>query len=89
MAVIRKNTTAAVATASDSWKADGFINLFLPRKDGGIRKLGFIALKKSNPEEAKLLAWLEEDPSRIKIVLEKMSATYHSSTPDEGSGFDL
>lgn len=47
----------APAAQPDSWKAQGFINLYLPAKDGGKRrKLGAIPLKDSKPAEKLLMA---------------------------------
>jgi hypothetical protein len=80
-------TTAAVK--DDSWKAQGFLNLYLPTKDGKQRKLGAIPLRASNVNEAPLLAWLNEDPERVQIILDKLIMSYQSATPAEGTGFDI
>ena len=48
------SNTARNNQASDnneSWKAQGFLNLYLPGKDGSKRKLGAIPLKESKPAE--------------------------------------
>ena len=82
-------TAAANTTADTSWKADGFLNLYLPTKGGGRRKLGTIALKKSRTSEAELLAWLEEDPSRVAKVLDSLIIDFQTAEPKEGSSFDL
>jgi hypothetical protein len=73
----------------DSWKAQGFLNLYLPSKDGKERKLGAIPLRMSNANEAPLIKWLEEDPERVQVILNKLIMSYQSATPAEGTGFDL
>lgn len=74
---------------NESWKAQGFINLYLPSADGKRRKLGAIPLKQSKPSEKKLLEWLNEDPSRVEKIMSKLIMEYQSAEPAETSGFDL
>lgn len=74
---------------NDNWKAQGFLNLYLPNKDGKRTKLGAIPLKEGKPNEAKMLAWLKEDPSRVSVILEKLEVEFRSSEQTEGSAFDL
>lgn len=73
----------------DNKKAEGFLNFYLPRKDGGRRKLGAVILRKSYPEELTLAQWLAEDPTRVVVILEKLIIEYNAATPDESAGFDL
>lgn len=56
-------------------KADGFLNLYLPGKNGR-KKLGAIALRKSNDNEAQLIAWLQEDPARVSVLLQKLEIDF-------------
>lgn len=74
---------------NDSWKAQGFLNLYLPAKDGKRMKLGAIPLKQSKPAEKKMLDWLKEDPSRVEQILAKLDIEFKSATPDDAIGFDL
>ncbi len=85
------NTNAGSSNQSnnDSWKAQGFLNLYLPTKDGKRMKLGAIPLKEAKDSEKKLLVWLNEDPSRVEAILGKLVIEYKSAVPTEGSGFDL
>lgn len=84
-------TNQAPAAQPDSWKAQGFINLYLPAKDGGKRrKLGAIPLKDSKPAEKLLMAWLAEDPvGNSAKILSKLIIEYQSATPADTAGFDL
>ena len=69
--------------------ARGFLNLSLPTQGGRTRKLAGIPLLESNPEESKMCKWLEEDPSRVKMILASLIIDYKVGTPAEGFGFDL
>ena len=83
------NATRNTNAADDSWKAQGFINLYLPSKDGKRRKLGAIPLKTNKASEAELLAFLEKDPANMAKVLSSLIAEYQSAEPAAGSGFVL
>lgn len=82
--------SAVTRTNDDSWKAQGFLNLYLPGKDGVRRKLGAIPLKESKANEKAMLAWLNEDASRVAMILAKLEIEYKPATAEaEGHGFDL
>lgn len=90
------NSSAARSSApqreqgqSPAWKAQGYLNLYLPTKGGKSRKLAAIALKDDKPVEKDLRAWLEKDPSRAAKLLSALTIEYQSATPAEGSGFAL
>jgi hypothetical protein len=74
---------------NDQWKAQGFLNLYLPTKDGGRRKLGAIALKEAISTEKAMLDWLKEDPTRVQAILSKLEIEFRTAEPKEGSAFDL
>ena len=46
---------------NDSWKAQAFVNLYVPTPEGGRRKIGSIALKDSKTFEAALIKRLQEE----------------------------
>ena len=83
------NTQRNDQAQNESWKAQGFLNLYLPSKDGKRKKLGAIPLKESKHSEKALLAWLNEDPSRVSQILSKLEMEFQSATPGDASGFDL
>lgn len=86
----QSNAATAVSPANDSWKAQGFLNLYLPSKDGGKRKkLGAIPLKEAKTSEKALLAWLNEDPANAQKILAKLEIEYQSATPADTAGFAL
>lgn len=86
-----RSTSPAAAPANDSWKAQGFLNLYLPAKDakGGRRKLGAIPLKDSKPAEKALMEWLNEDPSRVSTIAAKLVVEYQAADGGNTAGFDL
>jgi hypothetical protein len=78
------------APAAANWeKAAGFINLYLPSKDGAKRKLGAIPLRLSKANEKLLLDWLNEDASHVKTLAAKLIVEYNPSEQAAGSAFDL
>lgn len=83
------SNASATSQSNDSWKAQGFLNLYLPSKDGKRKKLGAIPLKESKASEKALLTWLNEDPSRVAAIMAKLEIEYQSATPADGSGFAL
>ena len=88
----RTNTAAAQTTNTnqESWKADGFVNLYLPSTDGGKRKkLGAIPLRSSKPSEAALLEWLKKDPANAEKLLSKLQLDFQSVEASAAIGFAL
>lgn len=82
-------SSTAAAPTNENWKAQGFLNLYLPAKNGQRRKLGAIPLKDSKVNEKQLRAWLEEDPSRVTQILAKLEIEYQSAAANDEHAFDL
>ena len=80
---------AQPSTNNESWKAQGFLNFYLPAKNGQRRKLGAIPLKESKANEKQLLAWLNEDPSRVTQILAKLELEYQSAASNDEHAFAL
>lgn len=80
---------AANAQADESWKAQGFINLYLPTKGGAKRKLGTIALHEKKPAEKALIDWLKADEKNAALLLSKVEVNFQTAEASEGSMFDL
>lgn len=85
------NTNSAATQSNNTdWKANGFINLYLPDAvTGKPKKLGAIALKSSSESEKGLLEWLNADPTRIGKVLKALTADYHEVKVGAAAGFKL
>ena len=77
------------STSNENWKAQGFLNFYLPAKNGQRRKLGAIPLKDSKANEKQLRAWLEEDPSRVAQILAKLEIEYQSAASNDEHAFAL
>ena len=89
----RTNTAAAAQTNDtnqESWKADGFVNLYLPSTDGNKRKkLGAIPLRANKPSEAALLEWLKKDANNVAKLLSKLELDFQSVEASAAIGFAL
>ena len=85
----QSSAAVATSTSNDSWKAQGFINLYLPSKDGKKRKLGAIALKESKTNEKALLDWLNENPEHVAKLASKLIVEYQSAVVQEAHAFAL
>lgn len=83
------STNAASSTTNENWKAQGFLNFYLPAKNGQRRKLGAIPLKDSKINEKQIRAWLEEDPSRVSQILAKLEIEYQSAASNDEHAFAL
>ena len=88
----RTNTAATQNNDAnqESWKASGFINLYLPSTEGGKRKkLGAIPLRANKPSEAALLEWLKKDPANAAKLLSKLDIDFQSVEASAAIGFAL
>lgn len=65
---------------NSDWKADAFINIYLPRKDGSRMKLGFIALKNDHQEQQKIIDLLRKDPEALERLLAKLQLEFKDLT---------
>lgn len=89
-----RNSSAArssvTAETNTSWKAQGFLNFYLPSKDGGRRKLAGIPLKDTKANEKALREWLEQNPEEnLRTFINKLEVDYQPAAQSEGSTFDL
>ena len=87
----RTNTAAQTNDDNqESWKAAGFVNLYLPSTDGGKRKkLGAIPLRANKPSEAAMLAWLKKDANNVAKLLSKLELDFQSVDASAAIGFAL
>ena len=80
------NTASNNNASNDSWKANGFINFYIPTKDGKQVKLGALSLKDSRKIEASVRAFLEEDEGNISKLMSKVIVKYQAA---ESKDLDL
>lgn len=88
------NNSAAVATQASNvrqfsdgkTKASGFLNIYVPTKGGGKRKLGTIALRADKPIEKAIMDRLAADPEGgIEALLGALEINYQPWNEDEAS----
>lgn len=79
------NRSGNTNNQDDAWKASGFLNLYVPNRDGKRTKIGAIPLKEARPSEKMLLDWLKEDPRRVATIKEHLEIEFRTSEPTEGS----
>lgn len=90
------SASAPAATATNARSnfepAIGFVNLYLPSRDGRRVKLGAVPLKASNEREKALFDALnnkEASEDVIKALLSKLVIDFQPVTTGEGNLFDL
>lgn len=71
------NNNAARATNNrsndESWKAEAFLNIYIPRKNGTRMKLVGAPLRLNNPSQKALYDYITENPeAAIQTILSKM-----------------
>lgn len=73
------------------WKADGYLNLYLPTNGGGRRKLGAVKLYNNKPEQAELIQKLTDNPGLIVQLVESLELDFQPALREatEESAFAL
>ena len=89
MARFNTNTAAAQANNSDDWKAQAFLNVWLPTKAGGRRKVGAIPLKTSRAGDAQLIDFLSGGEDALRSLVNKLEFDFQLSGGNPDSAFDL
>lgn len=76
---------------NDSWKADAFLNLYLPGADGQPKKLGAIALHKRKKQDKQLIDALEGKNAEkvLEFILANLTANYQQADGSGAAGFAL
>lgn len=85
---INTNNTATSSSSKESWRADRFLNISVPTKDGGQKQIGGLALKMSDPNHKVLIEWLDQNPDNLRKLVNKMLFSYNDATP-KSAEFDL
>ena len=89
MARFNTSTAAAQANNNDDWKAQAFLNVWLPTKAGGRRKVGSIPLKISRAGDAQLIEHLSGGEDALRSLVNKMEFDFQLSGGNPDSAFDL
>ena len=71
---------------NNQWKADAFVNLWLPTKGGGRRKLGYIALKGNKAFERAIIERLQAGGQEaLDALAEVVEFEFHMAEASEES----
>ena len=90
MARFNTNTQAAAAQANDDWRAQAFLNVWLPTKSGGKRKVGTIPLKVSRAGDAQLIEFLTSGgEDALRSLVNKLEFDFQLSGGNPENAFDL
>ena len=73
----------------ESWKAQGFINLYINAPDGSKKKLGAIPLKDARNAERTLREWLGKDPEKHAAKLLSALSLEYRAADEEGPAMDF
>ena len=73
----------APSSNNDSWKADAFINIHVPTKGGGSRKIGALPLHLSRNTDAKLIEFLDAGPENLEKLLMQLQLNYQRVKVDD------
>jgi len=68
---VRYFNSAANQGGNQNWRADAFVNIYLPRRDGSRAKLGSISLKASRATDAQVIEHLQNAPD-LATALEQL-----------------
>lgn len=73
-----------------NWKADAFVNILIPTRQGGRRKLGSLALKLSKPMEKQLLDYLADNGDEgLAALKDRLILDFQRSDGNNGDELDL
>ena len=94
MAAFNLNPTSNSNNAQsddNKWRADGFLNLYLPGADGNPKKLGAVALHKRKKGDQQIIEALEGESAQavLEYILQNLSAQYQPADGSGASGFAL
>ncbi len=72
-----------------NWKADAFLNISVPTKNGKRRRLVAVPLKMSRPKEAALIERLKANPDDVHALKEVLELDFHMAEGEEDAQFDF
>lgn len=84
-AINNRASQANYAAQPQREKAVSFLNLYMPRKDGGRTKVGAIAFFGSKPNDKALHDWLMGDPARQAKLKDLLELDFKAAAGDEAT----
>lgn len=85
----QQSNNSANNRTDDSWKADAFINISVPTKNGKRRRLVAVPLKKSRPRDAALIERLQANPQDVEALAQVLELDFHMAEGEEDAQFDF
>ena len=76
MAFQKDNQSESSNTPATKDNPTGYLNFYVPKKDGSRKKLGAIGLKDSNMDQKALREWLDADEANVGILLSALVLEY-------------
>lgn len=89
MAFATKKTATVASSSNDSWKAIGFINMYLPTVSGKEKKLGAIPLRASRSAEKELSDWLNAKAENVGVMASQLIVEFNDAEASNADQFDL
>ncbi len=72
-----------------NWKADAFLNIYVPTKAGKRRRLIAVPLKQSRPRDAALIERLKANPDDVEALQAVLELEFHMAEGEEDAQFDF
>ena len=81
-------TTAAAK--NENWKSDAFLNIYMPTRQGGRRKIGSVGLKLNKPMDKQLLDYLSDaGEDGLAALKERIVLDFQRADGNNGDELDL
>lgn len=77
------------STGNDKWKADAFLNVYIPSKNGSEKKVGAIKLYKNKANDRQVIDFLSADEGNLEILKSKLILKFTNMEDREEDPLDL
>ena len=75
---------------NDNWKSDAFLNIYMPTRQGGRRKIGSVGLKLNKPQDKQLLDYLADaGDDGLAALKERIVLDFQRADGQNGDELDL
>jgi len=75
---------------NENWKSDAFLNIYMPTRQGGRRKIGSVGLKLNKPQDKQLLDYLADaGDDGLAALKERIVLDFQRADGQNGDELDL
>jgi hypothetical protein len=75
---------------NEGWKSDAFLNLYIPTRQGGRRKIGSVGLKLNKPMDKQLLDYLADAGDEgLESLKSRLVLDFQRADGNNGDELDL